>query len=309
MSYQDLIDAYLENEMTAAEKLSFEQQLGADPSLSKEFEFQKEVFEGIKEARRQELKSFLNSVPVGGGLTIAGGMSLTKLAAIAILITGIGFSIYYFTNKDEESQPELVESTSSEPSEAPTNQEDNSSAVEQLESQEKSDDINENAEDKSVTSSTVESEEIRRRDEVDENTSTEDVQVAEQKQPVAPNGLGGFENENTQESEDPGAMPGEVVSEKNTFSQATILTETDNTNKKYTFHYQFKKDKLVLYGDFSKSIYELLEFNSGTDKTLYLYYRDQFYSLNQTQVKITPLQAIKDKSLVQQLMKIKDIED
>ena len=66
MSNFELIDDYLSNRLTGAEKEAFEKQLNNDPSLKSDLDFQKRIVEGIRTARATELKSMLSKVPVGG---------------------------------------------------------------------------------------------------------------------------------------------------------------------------------------------------------------------------------------------------
>jgi type IV secretory pathway VirB10-like protein len=83
-------------------------------------------------------------------------------------------------------------------------------------------------------------------------------------------------------------------------SVSHILVETDATNKKYGFHYQFSQGKLHLYGNFDKGLYEILEMN-GDSHTVFMYYKELYYLLDEKQLAITLLEPIKDKKLLSKL--------
>ena len=92
--------------------------------------------------------------------------------------------------------------------------------------------------------------------------------------------------------------------DKPVISMSSIEVDTDNTSKAYTFHYQFKNDKLLLYGPFDSSLYEILEINGGSH-TVFLFYRNSYYHLNELEKEITPLIMIRDFELLEKLEKFR----
>lgn len=79
------------------------------------------------------------------------------------------------------------------------------------------------------------------------------------------------------------------------------------TNKrKYPFHYQVDSGRLLLYGDFDEEPYELLEINVNEEKKLYLYFKDQYYEIEESAAEITPLQKVSSKSMINELEKLKN---
>ena len=62
MSNFELIDDYLTNRLTESERVAFEQQVASDPSLKADVELQKNILQGIKNARAAELKAMLNNI-------------------------------------------------------------------------------------------------------------------------------------------------------------------------------------------------------------------------------------------------------
>ncbi len=105
----------------------------------------------------------------------------------------------------------------------------------------------------------------------------------------------------SEETESPAATPETKTSESSPLSKSSIVVETDNNNKKYNFHYQFKNGKLYLYGTFEKNLYEIMEFFSGNKRTVFLYYKDSYYLLNEENETIKPLAPINDPSLLKKL--------
>jgi hypothetical protein len=92
----------------------------------------------------------------------------------------------------------------------------------------------------------------------------------------------------------------EATDRQATIQTAQIEVETDSSQKKYSFHYQFADGKLMLYGPFDKNLYEILEVN-GENHAIFLFQKENYYLLNEKETKITPLKAITDPSLIRLL--------
>jgi hypothetical protein len=74
----------------------------------------------------------------------------------------------------------------------------------------------------------------------------------------------------------------------------------DSQQKKYANHYQFLEGKLLLYGNFDSSLYEVLEIN-GDKRSVFLYFQSRYYHLDEAKTEITQLREIKDARLIQKL--------
>ncbi|GIL21641.1 MAG: hypothetical protein BroJett042_01540 [Bacteroidota bacterium] len=274
MSNFDLIDDYLTNRLSEAQKESFEQQLAADPSLKADVEFQRQIIESVKRARAAELKSMLNNIP------ISPVSKFTSLKVAAGIVGGallIG-SVYLFSSKEPE-QP-VTEPIDS---------------VVMTESEIVSADINESEEvrEEATTTHTQQKE--------TSNKAETTIKAPAVKKEVAKPAL---------EVIDPSAeLVGSTSSPVN--HGATIptapVTEVkslevaiDGSNKKYKFHYQFAAGKVVLYGSFDDSLYEIIELNGGKH-AVYLYYQKKYYNLDDQATDITPLQVVTDKSILNKL--------
>ena len=113
----------------------------------------------------------------------------------------------------------------------------------------------------------------------------------------------GMEEEETEDITVPESYS---TDKKESLTKSNIEVLTDNTRKKYSFHYQFSGEKLYLYGSFDKDLYEILEFNSDNQRTVFLYYRNKYYPIFSDTKKITPLEELDQKSLIEKLNNIRN---
>ncbi|MEO5977632.1 MAG: hypothetical protein ABIS36_18055, partial [Chryseolinea sp.] len=56
-----------------------------------------------------------------------------------------------------------------------------------------------------------------------------------------------------------------------------------------------------LYGVFEKNLYEIMEFFSNNKRTMFLYYKDNYYLLNEDDNNVKRLTPIKDETLLKKL--------
>lgn len=270
------IDQYVTGKMSAGEKEVFEQSMHSDPTLKSEVAMQKSIVEAVRKARMVELKGMLSQVPVSG-LETTLGISITKIAATVVtagaLVAG---SIYYLGQPEHKSQVKTVKDSILEKMEVPT------SSIPVIAPKDN------DASNDSATETT--SSEKRKA----ETSSKKSGQVSSVTKPK----IDAFDP-----SEEMNNSSKATEKEENHTSRITasrIPVETDDSNKKYPFHYQFSDGSLMLYGTFDKGLYEVLEVNGNTH-TLFLYYKDTYYLLNEKQKQITALQAITDQELISKL--------
>src|SRR5688500_16899705 len=92
----ELLDDYLTNRLNPADKAYVENRLKQDPDLQREYTIQQNIAEGLRTARKAELKAMLNAVPIPAG----GGASLvTKLVGAGTVALIIGVGIYLYNDK------------------------------------------------------------------------------------------------------------------------------------------------------------------------------------------------------------------
>lgn len=278
MSNIELIDDYLTNRLSDSDKAAFENQMATDPALKAEVELQKQIIDSVRKARAAELKTMLNQVPVSGPVSIS--LPVMRMAAS---IVGAGAMIlafsYYFNYSSE--QPKMATSLEDsiqkvnpadfEPLEEPTS-EPTPAATEK------------------TPSNTVEQKQAKESKPAITPVQQPKIDVVDPTKDMT-------EGNNT-------SLPAHEVI-KNAITPSHIAVEVDATNKKYPFHYQFNQGKLFLYGSFDKGLYEILEIN-GESHSVFLFYKDNYYSLNEKATTITALEAIQNQALISKLKEYKN---
>ncbi len=121
--------------------------------------------------------------------------------------------------------------------------------------------------------------------------------TAEEQPAVEPSTLDVFDPSQDAESAEQAAAE-EIGPKVSTKSSIAVETEVD---KRYNFHYQFRDSKLFLYGSFEKNFYEIMEFFSNNKRTMFLYYKDNYYLLSDVDQKVKPLKPINDAALLKKL--------
>lgn len=274
----ELVDHYVSNRMEAHEKAAFEKRLETDAELRNEVSLQHKVVESIRKMRVAELKTLLNDIPVSSipteGTSIAAKIGIW-IAATALVGTGI--YLYINQNNHKETQPLQKEERNETPAVA---------EPEKIEKPAQDVDVKPAQDDSNKQNKTVET-----------HKPSTSAEKKTQEEPVAPSAIDVFDP--TDES----PKDGEPEAERSKSGEATapsILVETI-ADKKYTFHYQFKDNKLYLYGSFEKNLYEIMEFFSDNKRTMFLFYKDNYYLLNEEDQKVKALAPIKDPELLEKL--------
>lgn len=278
MNNFELIDDYLTNKLGEAEKAAFEKQLESDPALKADVALQNQILEGVRKARAAELKTMLQNVPIGGSaiswpvLRMAAG-----IVGAGVLIAGLS---YYFRSHENINPSSL--STS----------------------------IEDSIKQKEKTTEPMEEKKVEPT--LEEAKNNESVKVVEEKKPVEKKKedlkplkanqpkIEAVDPSNEMIDNSSSHSLTQAESAKSVITASHIAVETDSSNKKYSFHYQFNKGKLMLFGTFDKGLYEILEINSDTH-SVFMFYKDNYYLLDEKQAKITLLEPIKDKALVAKL--------
>ena len=285
----ELLDQYVSNRLAAQDRTAFEKKLAADSSLRQELQIQQRVVEKIREARVSELKTMFNSVPMSA-LETDGTSVGTKIALWAAVATVTGAGIYFYLTSSNNNtasnvsvQEEVIDQApiTTEPVEPPSTSKDQAQATENEKPSEEAvspqSDNKEEASDTPEVQADPQSEQSARRAPLDVfDPSEEDRQSSDAKSPGA-------------------------VTESTPLHKSSIAVEFDSDNKQYDFHYQFKNGKLLMYGTFEKNLYEIMEFFSDNKRTVFLYYKDNYYLLNEEDEKVKPLTRINDPVLLKKL--------
>lgn len=270
----DLLDDYLSNRMGEQDKVAFEQKLEADPELKKEMQLQQQLVEGIRKQRALELKTMLNNVPVASG---TGGQTalFTKVVSSVIVAGLVTTALYWYFTDSEPAEPlvattEEVEEISEQAnvSQEPTVEESLTEPAEKA------------VEKKSAGSS--------------DKAATPASEVTKPKLDV-------YTPESAEESSSLQKEHDQIAFISKAFVTSSIEVDVDAGNKKYNFHYIFRGGKLVLYGSFENNLYEILEFIAENKRTVFLYYKTNYYLLDEQVETPTLLMPIRDAKLIKKL--------
>ena len=211
----------------------------------------------------------LNNVPLGGSFWNGGKIAAAVVGA-GILIT----AVYLYMNNDsqvvtttQEQQLELKtpSNSSEETTLTPTSTDDK-----ELDSS----NIQQPAEDNASVSKEKKVTPVRK----------PDIQVVDP----------------SEEFEESGEVSPIVTPGRAEISLSKMEVITGLADKKHNFHYQFVQGKLMLYGPFDKSLYEILEIH-GEGHAVFLFYKENYYLLDEAQSNITLLQPIRDGQLLKKL--------
>lgn len=285
----ELLDSYIANKMSPTERASFEQDIQADPTLLQEFHLQQEIIEGIRKARVAELKAMLSNVaiPTGGISEIS---TTTKVILGALGVAAIATTAFFLTRSET-------------PATTPSEEFNKESVMIITEPNEETDVTIEPSTQKesSESSDVIEKERVAlpKNNEGTSSTKTSSTLEKEASKVIKPS-FDTFDSEDASEKSE--AAPINHHSEvKAPVASSKIVAETDNTNKKYKFHYQLQSDRLILYGDFENSLYEIIEVFNENKVTAFLYFKDSYYLLTEDAGKIKQLLPITDEVLLQKL--------
>jgi cytoskeletal protein RodZ len=291
----ELLDQYISNRLTAQDKTAFEKKLAADNSLKNEFRIQQRIVEKIREARVSELKTMFNSIPA---TSLETGTAPIAKAALWVAVAGaVGVGAYLFLNDDKA---ETQNSTSQEQvtKEIPPSIESEPQSTPRQESP--ADVQKENTPSGTSQPETGASAPSENDSETSTTPPTSD-ELKSEEESKAPAPIDVFDPTEEADEKRSNANPEAKSSESSPLNKSSIVVETDANNKTYTFHYQFKNGKLYLYGAFEKNLYEIMEFFSDNKRTVFLYYKDSYYLLNEENETVKPLAPINDPTLIKKL--------
>lgn len=277
----ELLDDYLANRLKGEEKVSFEQRIQADPELRNEMQLQQHLVTGIRKARASELKTMLNNIPLSS-IPQSGASAVAKFA-MGGLIAGAVITGVYFLSKEEPEEKEPV-TEQKIPVQADSNSEKISSAPEEPKPTQTETSTEEKKETAAVQSKT-------KKPAANKQTTSEVTQP--QIEVFDP----------TDEAEGTGSHINQSESKPSNVGRAepSIAVSVDKNHREFGFHYQFKDEKLFLYGPFESNLYEIMEFFSEEKRTIFLFYKDAYYLLKEDGSDIKPLKEITDPILVRKL--------
>jgi hypothetical protein len=96
----ELLDQYVGNRLSTADKAAFEQKLAADADLKNELAFQQKIVDGLRKARASELKKMLNDIPMSS-IPSEGNSMLTQIGIWVAAAGLVGTGLYFYLQSDE----------------------------------------------------------------------------------------------------------------------------------------------------------------------------------------------------------------
>ena len=306
-----MIDDYLTGKLSPEESGRFMEHLEQDPALKEEFLMQKDMVHSLQNHRRAELKNRLNQIEVGTGYSVPSALTLKFIAGTALVaVLGIGT---YFALDFSEAEPAKVpvELSIQEPASKPATEipatkeiETPPAAIEQ-----EKENIPSKAEvAKAASNKPAEENEspkaIQPKTSPKENKevkpASETANSAANAEVVKPEVITFFEEQDPTGGVPLVEAPEDKLKNARKFDSQNIEVST-KTDRRYPFHYMFFENQLNIYGDFSKVPYEVLEVNTETHATYFLYHNGNYYELNPNQRKITRLKELTNERLIQEL--------
>ena len=279
----ELLDDYLANRLSGAERSAMEEKIASDPALKQELSIQQQVIEGLRRVRMAELKQMLNNTPIPPP---TGSQVLLAKLGTAMVAAGIIGTGLYFLLKDDSA-------TTAAESAAPAQQEPAATSPQ----------AQQPATTPAIDSQATEPQaELKAPAPVAEKKkkAAKDTSTQPAGEPQKPAAFAPAEEESSTAA--PNAEAPVVNGSAKETRRASMAVE-NAVDKRYNFHYQFKDGKMLLYGPFSeKTTYEILEFFADNkNNTVVLYYKDGYYLLREDADKVTPLKAITDPALLNKL--------
>lgn len=283
---EELIDLYLKDELSAADKQSFEAQMQADAALTKEVAFQKQLVNGVSAYRKAQLKARLDLIEVAPSpISIIGQSAYWKIAGSVVVASLIATGIYFTWDSEPKESISQIEI---------------SSQVNLPES---------------ITVPVVPNviEPVSERQTVDKQSTTKKIESVVEKITKDPAPTSRTENVFVPKVNAPD--PDEVADRALATDLASLpeMAASDVVNKVskpidvktieeegLEITYKYYEGKLFLYGDFNKEPYEILEINSKTDRTIYLYFKEQYFQIEAT-TEVKPLRSLSNASVINDL--------
>ena len=292
--YTEQIENYLEGKMSGEEMKEFDLRLQNDPALRSEFQLQQDMINALKANRKAELKARLDKVNVGSY-----GSSLTglKIALGVALTAAVGLSVYFFTEQ-KALEKEKVELAQQEQAIQKVQEEE--VVIPEGEPATIEDDVDKEILDIPV-SPKPEAERTDKANNLSNSSKTAEKVSAEGTTAKVTRPKAVEEFESVEEKETEIKVPENNLVEETPHKELTAVEVESKEDNSHTFHYKFYNNKLYLYGDFKNIPYEIIELNTISGKSLYLYYKNSFYYLESNQMEVSPLKEIKDQKLIEEL--------
>jgi len=289
-NYFRLIEAYFEGDITLDEKAMLEAKINSDPLVKAEFDLQKNIVNGISNARNLELKSRLAAIDVPTQIGMLAGSGAKWLAGTVVGVTIFGSVLYWSLISLEENikpiditaKQEMVFNNESFPNSPELAELDEEKAIQK---------------NRKATQPTIPKKEPQQ------------TKIKEERDPTArvqPQTLMSYEDDepfNNQSNEE-GL---ERISSREVVHNRADKTEIEflgTLEGKDTYHYRYYNSKLYLYGDFKEMPYQIIELNDKGKKQLFLSHNDEVYIIKDNTTEVTELKQLNDDLLKMEIQLI-----
>ncbi|OUU03966.1 MAG: hypothetical protein CBB92_00650 [Flammeovirgaceae bacterium TMED32] len=278
---EEAIAQYLTRRMSEVERSAFEQKISESPQLAQKIKFEKQIAQGIRNYKKGILKSRLDQLDLGPNIVEKTSITTkTILAGITVIVIG-GLS-YFMLTPDEilviENQETMIGIDGMWEDKNVKNSLEMDTTYVML-SDKKEDEstssITKDIENTTVKVSTKQSKKESKSDNVIIQAEVEvvlpDMDGTEIPFDEAFDSLQDFSDDLMKNQAQVNSVP-----------ELEVEIEMKKTKK---LKYTYVGEKLILIGDFSTSLYQIIEDNTIAEKKLYLYFEQEYYILTETSEK------------------------
>ena len=278
---EEAIAQYLTRRMSEVERSAFEKKISESPQFSQKIEFEKQIAQGIKNYKKGILKSRLNQLELGPSIVETTSITTKTILAGITVIVIVGLS-YFMLTPDEilviENQETMIGTDGiTEDKNAKISLEIDTSYVmlSDKKEDERNSSITKYIENTAVKVSTKQSKKELKSDKVILQAEVEVVLPDMDGTEIS------FDEtfDSLQDFSD-GLMKNQA--QVNSVTELEVEIEMKKTKK---LKYIYVGEKLILIGDFSTSLYQIIEDNMIAEKKLYLYFEQEYYILTETSEK------------------------
>ena len=278
---EEAIAQYLTRRMSEVERSAFKKKISESPQLAQKIKFEKQIAQGIKNYKKGILKSRLNQLELGPSIVETTSITTKTILAGITVIVIVGLS-YFMLTPDEilviENRETMIGTDGiTEDKNAKISLEIDTSYVmlSDKKEDERNSSITKYIENTAVKVSTKQSKKELKSDKV---ILQAEVEV------VLPD-MDGTEisfDETFDSLQDFSDDLMKNQAQVNSVIELEVEIEMKKTKK---LRYIYVGEKLILIGDFSTSLYQIIEDNMIDEKKLYLYFEQKYYILTETSEK------------------------
>ncbi|BDD09615.1 hypothetical protein FUAX_20470 [Fulvitalea axinellae] len=276
LSHTELIDNYILNRLSGPDKLLVDARMSIDSEFREQVEFQQSVINEIQNAKKAELKAMLASTyvpPVPQGLTVL-NKALNVLSCVTI-VAGIALNptAPQIPQEEKPLNIELAELTAST-----------------LEVE--------------TASSPVAKPSIPIAKPVEIAMKEKTPEIVMPNSIVRPDRASEKVDDTIEISQAESSIRSEEASEKLNSRSGSGVSFNVQTIMSFKKKYRFENGNLILFGDFGRSPYEIIEYRKLGESHFLLYHDKAYYELNTDKREPTPLIPMKEE-LIREISEIR----